>query len=386
MKQQQIDLIANVSDRDDRRSFARFSDEFWPTQLAVISDSSRQAVTRTADLYGSKVAIYQDYELARRLPQLHPQITVVAVKDLEQALVLLQRQEVDFALDSVEAVSETLKQTVMLGLKAQVVDDLPHYASLIAVREDYAPLVTILNKGLRSIGQTERKQLYQKWFDFQVTQGINNEQFVRMLWQIGGAVLALLTFFVIWNLSLRREVTLRRQAEQKMRFMATHDDLTKLPNRSLIKERIEQALLQHARHNEIMALLFIDLDGFKEVNDAHGHDAGDELLLKLAQQLNATVRKSDTVARFGGDEFVILLTGLLSREDAAIVAGKILHQLAQPVSLSVGEVQVGASIGIAIYPDDGTDSAKLLKVADSLMYRIKQQGKNQYCFSRAVFS
>lgn len=386
LKQQQIDLIANVSDRDDRRSFARFSDEFWPTQLAVISDSSRQAVTRTADLYGSKVAIYQDYELARRLPQLHPQITVVAVKDLEQALVLLQRQEVDFALDSVEAVSETLKQTVMLGLKAQVVDDLPHYASLIAVREDYAPLVTILNKGLRSIGQTERKQLYQKWFDFQVTQGINNEQFVRMLWQIGGAVLALLTFFVIWNLSLRREVTLRRQAEQKMRFMATHDDLTKLPNRSLIKERIEQALLQHARHNEIMALLFIDLDGFKEVNDAHGHDAGDELLLKLAQQLNATVRKSDTVARFGGDEFVILLTGLLSREDAAIVAGKILHQLAQPVSLSVGEVQVGASIGIAIYPDDGTDSAKLLKVADSLMYRIKQQGKNQYCFSRAVFS
>ncbi|NRQ42750.1 transporter substrate-binding domain-containing protein [Rheinheimera sp. YQF-2] len=386
LKRQQIDLIANVSDRDDRRSFARFSDEFWPTQLAVISDSSRQAVTRTADLYGSKVAIYQDYELARRLPQLHPQITVVAVKDLEQALVLLQRQEVDFALDSVEAVSETLKQTVMLGLKAQVVDDLPHYASLIAVREDYAPLVTILNKGLRSIGQTERKQLYQKWFDFQVTQGINNEQFVRMLWQIGGAVLALLTFFVIWNLSLRREVTLRRQAEQKMRFMATHDDLTKLPNRGLIKERIEQALLQHARHNEIMALLFIDLDGFKEVNDAHGHDAGDELLLKLAQQLSATVRKSDTVARFGGDEFVILLTGLLSREDAAIVAGKILHQFAQPVSLSVGEVQVGASIGIAIYPDDGTDSAKLLKVADSLMYRIKQQGKNQYCFSRAVFS
>src|SRR5690606_800518 len=128
--------------------------------------------------------------------------------------------------------------------------------------------------------------------------------------------------------------------------------LTKLPNRSLIKERIEQALLQHARHNEIMALLFIDLDGFKEVNDAHGHDAGDELLLKLAQQLNATVRKSDTVARFGGDESVILLTGLLSREDAAIVAGKILPQLAQPVSLSVGEVQVAASIGIAIYPDD----------------------------------
>lgn len=171
-----------------------------------------------------------------------------------------------------------------------------------------------------------------------------------------------------------------------MRFMATHDDLTRLPNRTLIKERIEQALLQHARHNEILALLFIDLDGFKEVNDRFGHDAGDELLVKLADILKDTVRKSDTVARFGGDEFVILLTGLLSRDDAAIVAQKILYQFSQPVTLSVGPVQVGASIGIAIYPEDGTDSAKLLKVADSLMYRIKQQGKNQYCFSRAVFS
>jgi diguanylate cyclase (GGDEF)-like protein len=195
-----------------------------------------------------------------------------------------------------------------------------------------------------------------------------------------------LGFVVIWNLSLRREVGLRRQAEQKMRFMATHDDLTQLPNRALIKERIEQALLQHARHNESLALLFIDLDGFKEVNDRYGHDTGDELLLKLAEVLSGAVRKSDTVARFGGDEFVILLTGLLSRDDAAIVAEKILQQLAQPVTLSVGEVKVGVSIGIAIYPEDGTDSARLLKVADSLMYRIKQQGKNQYCFSKAVFS
>ncbi|MDX1390970.1 MAG: GGDEF domain-containing protein, partial [Rheinheimera sp.] len=99
-----------------------------------------------------------------------------------------------------------------------------------------------------------------------------------------------------------------------------------------------------------------------------------------------TVRKSDTVARFGGDEFVILLTGLLNRDDAAIVAEKILHRLSQPINLSVGEVQVGASIGIAVYPEDGTDSARLLKVADNLMYRIKQQGKNHYCFSRAVKS
>ncbi|GAB2933820.1 transporter substrate-binding domain-containing protein [Rheinheimera gaetbuli] len=385
LRLQQLDMIANVSDKEDRHSYALFTDVFWPMQLAVVSDSSRNAITRTSDLYGSKVAIYQDYELARQLSQLHPQISVVPVEDLEQGLTLLQRKEVDFALDSVESVSETLKHTGVLGLRAYVVDDLPYYASLIAVRKDYAPLLVMLNKGLRSISPEERQQLYQKWFSFQITQGINQQQLNNLMWRIGVVVAVLLIFVLLWNVLLRREVGLRRKAEQKMRFMATHDELTQLPNRSLIKERIEQALLQHARHNEIMALLFIDLDGFKEVNDAHGHDAGDELLLKLAGLLDNAVRKSDTVARFGGDEFVVLLTGLLSRDDAAIVAEKILHQMSKPIAVSVGEVTVGASIGIAVYPYDGTDSAKLLKVADSLMYRIKQQGKNRYCFSKAVF-
>ncbi len=386
LKQKDIDLVANVSERPERHTYAKFTDEFWSTQWAVISAYDSTTVVSTSQLNGKTVAVYQDYQLARHLNDTYPQIKVIPVSSLRRGLQLLQQQDVDYVLDSVEAASEMLRQMGYLSLRVQILDDLPSYPSLIAVRDDYQPLVVMLNKGLRSIGKEERQQLYQKWFSFQITQGINKAQLRTLMWQIGGAVAMLLVFVVFWNLSLRREVSLRRQAEQKMRFMATHDDLTQLPNRALIKERIEQALLQHARHNEILALMFIDLDGFKEVNDRFGHDTGDELLIKLADVLRDTVRKSDTVARFGGDEFVILLTGLLSRDDAAIVAQKILHQLSQPVTLSVGQVQVGASIGIAVYPEDGTDSAKLLKVADSLMYRIKQQGKNQYCFSRAVFS
>lgn len=386
LKQKNIDLVANVSERPERHAYAKFTDEFWSTQWAVIGAYDNTNIVSTAQLNGKTVAVYQDYQLAHHLNDTYPAIKVVAVSSLRRGLQLLQQQDVDYVLDSVEAASEMLRQMGYFSLRVQILDDLPSYPSLIAVRDDYQPLVIMLNKGLRSIGKEERQQLYQKWFSFQITQGINKAQLHNLMWQIGGAVALLLVFVVFWNLSLRREVSLRRQAEQKMRFMATHDDLTQLPNRTLIKERIEQALLQHARHNEILALLFIDLDGFKEVNDRFGHDAGDELLIKLADILKDTVRKSDTVARFGGDEFVILLTGLLSRDDAAIVAQKILYQFSQPVTLSVGPVQVGASIGIAIYPEDGTDSAKLLKVADSLMYRIKQQGKNQYCFSRAVFS
>lgn len=386
LQRKDIDLIANVSEQEERRSYARFTDEFWSTQWAVISPNNTNVIVSTRELNGMKVAIYQDYKLARHLNDVYPLIEVVPVSSLRNGLELLQQNKVDYVLDSIEASGEMLRQAGYMYLRVQILDDLPTYPSLIAVREDYGPLVVMLNKGLRSIGKEERQQLYQNWFSFQITQGINQAQFRQTMWQIGGVVAMLLSFVLIWNLSLRREVSLRRQAEQKMRFMATHDDLTKIPNRSLIKERIEQALLQHARHNEILALLFIDLDGFKEVNDKYGHDVGDELLQKLAMLLNSAIRKSDTVARFGGDEFVILLTGLLSRDDAAIVAEKILHQLAEPVTLSVGDVQVGASIGIAVYPDDGTDCARLLKVADSLMYRVKQQGKNQYCFSKAVFS
>src|SRR3990167_7721896 len=164
--------------------------------------------------------------------------------------------------------------------------------------------------------------------------------------------------------------------------MAGHDDLTQLPNRSLLIERLQTALHQHARHNEMLALMFIDLDGFKQVNDQYGHDLGDEMLVKLSALLSHCVRKTDTVARFGGDEFIILLTGLVDKDDAAIVAEKILLYLQEPLGLSVGQATVGASIGIAIYPHDGTDATTLLKSADKLMYQVKQQGKSQYRFSR----
>lgn len=386
LKQKKVDLVANVADLEERKSFASFTDEFWSIQWAVISDATAVDISSAEQLNGKRIAIFKDYQLAQHINEIAPDVVVTPANNLRDAMSLLQKGQVDYVLDSVEAAGQLIRQMGYVNMRVQLIDGFPVYPSLIAVRNDYLPLVTILNKGLRSIQQPERRQLYQKWFDFQVTQSIDKDKYTRLMWQISGAVLLLIIFFVIWNLSLRREVKLRRLAEQKMRFMATHDDLTQLPNRGLLKERVDQALLQHSRHNETLALLFIDLDGFKDVNDQYGHDTGDELLLQLAVILQDTVRKSDTVARFGGDEFVVLLTGLLNRNDAAIVAEKILQQLQPPLILSVGAVQIGASIGIAVYPDDGTDSARLLKVADSLMYRIKQQGKNQYCFSKPVFS
>ncbi|MDX1677648.1 diguanylate cyclase domain-containing protein [Arsukibacterium sp.] len=386
LKQRNIDLVANVSPKEERKTYALFTEPFWTVQWAVISHIGTDNIASANQLKGKRIAIFKDYQLSSDLADLIADVEVVKVSDINDGIRLLQNNRVDFVLDSLEAGSRALKQTNAINLKIQLIDDLPEQLSLVAVRSDYQPLLPILNKGLRSISEADRAQMYKNWFDFKITQGIDRQQLHQIIWQLIAVALVFITVFIIWNYFLRREVNLRRQAEDNMRYMATHDDLTALPNRSLLKERIDQALEQHSRHNEILAVLFIDLDGFKEINDRYGHDAGDELLLKLAAVMQSCVRKSDTVARFGGDEFVVLLTALLHRDDAAIVAEKILYQLAQPLQLSFAQVQVGASIGIAVYPYDATSSNALLKQADKQMYQAKQQGKNGYSFTEREFS
>jgi predicted signal transduction protein with EAL and GGDEF domain len=179
----------------------------------------------------------------------------------------------------------------------------------------------------------------------------------------------------------------RRQIEA----LAYHDNLTGLPNRLMFKEYLERSLAHVKRSDKPLALMFIDLDNFKHVNDTLGHEAGDALLREVARRLHISVREEDIVARvdsplldmvarLGGDEFVIQLVGLRSTDDAGRVAQRVLKALTCPVKLSIGEVYIGASIGITIAPDDGLDVETLVHHADIAMYHAKQHGKNQYCY------
>ncbi|MBF0267400.1 MAG: diguanylate cyclase [Alphaproteobacteria bacterium] len=176
------------------------------------------------------------------------------------------------------------------------------------------------------------------------------------------------------------DITFRKEIENQLRLQATHDTLTGLPNRYLFTDRLLHALAQADRATQKAALLFVDLDGFKEVNDCYGHAAGDQLLIEAAQRLQALVRASDTVARLAGDEFTLILSGVIKSQDARIVAEKVVETLSKPFKLKECEASVSASVGIALYPDDATDSDKLLIAADAAMYAIKQKGKNGYGF------
>src|SRR5712671_2771236 len=174
----------------------------------------------------------------------------------------------------------------------------------------------------------------------------------------------------------RREIKERRHAEEVVRFAATHDPLTGLPNRLLLAERANRALASARSEGCGVGLLFIDLDRFKNINDALGHEAGDRLLQNVAGRLARCVRRSDTIARQGGDEFVVLIEALQDRGDLAQVAQKILVEVAKPMTVYGKEFQITASIGISVSPVDGEDLRALLNNADIAMYRAKQQGKN----------
>lgn len=180
--------------------------------------------------------------------------------------------------------------------------------------------------------------------------------------------------------SIVYDITERKESEKRLSYLANYDTLTTLPNRHLFKDRLDHALAQAERNKNEVALIYLDLDHFKSVNDALGHHAGDELLVEAAMRIKKFIRSSDTVARLGGDEFIILIDQFEDSSQIAAVADHILYQLNQVFHIEGNEIFVSASMGITLYPDDGKDFETLLRNSDSAMYLAKEDGRNSYHF------
>jgi len=228
-------------------------------------------------------------------------------------------------------------------------------------------------KSLLAVPISQRKHVYGRIY---LSDKINDEPFSKIDEE--------LTFSFAYSLSLvldnAREMEEVKRARQSLSYMAHFDALTNLPNRTLLKDRIQQAIVHAQRMEGMIAVLFLDLDNFKLVNDTIGHTLGDALLQKVAQRISGCLRDGDTVARLGGDEFVIMLPDLIDIQDAAKVASKILEALSPPFDLDQHELFVSVSIGISIYPDNAQNMDGLLADADGAMYYAKKLGKNNYQF------
>ncbi len=179
---------------------------------------------------------------------------------------------------------------------------------------------------------------------------------------------------------ITRDITTQKKAEDTIWKLAHTDSLTGLPNRSLFYDRLGQCIAQASRQQKKLALLFLDLDDFKLVNDQFGHDTGDLLLKSVADRLRQNIRSENTVARTGGDEFILILNDIANAGSAAIVAKKLIQSISEPFIIQGNTCQIGSSIGIAIFPDDSDELEKLVTHADSAMYKAKQSGKNNYYF------
>jgi len=183
---------------------------------------------------------------------------------------------------------------------------------------------------------------------------------------------------------LQVEIEEREKIAAELDFLANHDALTGLPSLRLCKDRLDQSLAEARRNRQTSAVMFVDLDGFKEINDQYGHDFGDMVLKTTADRIKSEIRETDTVARIGGDEFVIILSSLPETAIAERIAATVIDQVAQPLKIKDVEVVITASIGISLYPEHGTTAEKLIRAADKAMYEIKRKGKNSFGFVESV--
>jgi diguanylate cyclase (GGDEF)-like protein len=201
-----------------------------------------------------------------------------------------------------------------------------------------------------------------------------------------GFTLIIITAFIafyILRINHRLKLSLREIKEQKdiIEYQATHDTLTGLPELRILHERWENAVSRADRNKSKSAMLFIDLDGFKSVNDTFGHQTGDYVLKVVSAKLNKSIRNVDTAARLGGDEFVIILDCIKSIEDAPLIASKLIEVISQQINYNNNTINIGASIGVAIYPDHSSKPEDIIKLADLAMYKAKEAGKNNFKIS-----
>ena len=376
-----IDIISSITPTETRKKKLLFSKGYWQTPWVILHPHFLGRQSKLSNFYGKQLAIVKSFYLVDYFREYHPLITLKFVNNREEGLQAIQQGKVDGMIETVSSASQLLKEESLVSLAISVIEDIPPDQSHFGVKKNNPLLISILDKGLADISAKEKNAIHEKWFSIDINTGFDKAVVMRVAAQLALLILVVLGIIIMWNRRLKTEITHRKQLEEKMKYMATHDDLTGLANRVLLKDRINTAIEFHQRQSLLMAVLFLDLDSFKNVNDTHGHDVGDELLILVAKGLEACVRKSDTVVRFGGDEFVLLLTGLHHQNEACFVADKVLQLLRSPFELSTTIVQVGCSIGIAMYPNDGTNDTELLKEADTLMYQVKASGKNHYLIS-----
>ena len=375
----EIHLVASMAQTASRENALTFSSAYWPSPWAIVTSLTQPPIFNISQVVGKRLAVVDGYHIVDQLRQQYPGIDLVIVADTKEGINTVINGRADMFVEQVATLAATLKGGQYPSLKLSLVAELTEQHSRIGLFPGVKELVPLIDRVIATIDENEQQNMYQKW----VALDLNSDSLRYQRWLtiliVGFLILAFIALAILMsNRRLNIEIEKRLKAEDNLKFMANHDNVTGLPNRSLLDDRLEQAVLTHQRDKQRFALLFIDLDGFKAVNDLYGHHLGDKLLHRVSGVLSKVVRESDTVARFGGDEFVLLLNNIDSKGSARQVADNILLALKKPIIIDGFSVNISASIGIAVFADDADTALAMLKTADQLMYQAKKIGGHQF--------
>lgn len=374
-----IDLAGSVAKTPEREGQITYSEPYWPSAWALVSPIDVVSVFNLDQLEGQRLAVVEGYQIVSRLMAEYPGIKLVLVPDSQTGLQAVSSGKADLFIEKVVTLANKLNSGQFQQLKMSLLADFADQKSHIGVTPRHQELLPYLNKVIAKLDKAKVQEIHSHWMDFNVDTGVARYQRYLRSVVIALSVLLLLTLVVaVINRRLKQEIKARQIAEARIAHLASHDPLTGLPNRILLDDRLRQAVLLHGREQAKFALLFVDLDGFKEVNDAKGHAMGDKLLVEVARVLDDAVRKSDTVARFGGDEFIVLLNKIADMDSVCQVAENLIAKLSKPFDMEGTQISISASIGIAIYPNDSDNPIGLMQKADKMMYFAKQAGGHSY--------
>jgi len=374
IQQGDCDIISLASKTPQREKFLTFTENYVNIPFVVVTTQEKFFVSNLADLTDKKLGLRRGYAYVDLLKNKYPEMDLVEVDSLTDGLKKVDNGEIFGYLSGLHIAGYAIQTGGYTNLKINGhFDELSTISLGIGVRNELAPLADILNQSIAAIAPEIKTRIDSSWLTvkYEIV-----EDYQRII-QFAIATAIILLFFSYRQYQLRQHNIQLAEREKEIWNQANFDFLTGLPNRRLFQDRLAQKLAEAQRHKTAFALLLIDLDEFKEVNDTLGHDQGDKLLIKAADRIKSCLRRSDTLARLGGDEFVVILNDISNDGGIEVVAEKILQTLKLPFELKDAAF-ISASVGITLCPKDSTDMVELLKNADQAMYSAKANGRNNF--------
>ena len=386
VKRHEVDLLTSLRPTSEREAYLSFTSAYVSSPVVILRRRGDLRPGELARMAGQRVAVDRDSATAAFVRDAAPTVQRVEVDVAAAGLRALVFGEVDAAAVNLATASFIIERDRLSGLR--VAGETGYFSTLtLGYRKDWPLLGRVLEKGLAQVSEAERAAMIARWIPLSDIAWWQRPEVQRVLGVAAIGTGLLMGGLLLWNRALRRAVAQRTEALQKelaerqrletrLRTLAEHDALTGLMNRAALTEALRRSLALAARQKWSVAVVFIDLDKFKVVNDTMGHAAGDELLRQIAARLQGCLRESDLLGRLGGDEFIVVAEALHDGPRNAIeLTDKLLMQVKRPFMIEGKPVTAGFSAGIAIYPGDGDTPEALIANADAVMYVAKEQGR-----------